>query len=198
MTPLAAVGPSVLSFFDRLPEASPRAAAVVAALRRCGPAVAFGGLPRDLVAGAAVSDIDIVVDSPAAAVGEAVAAFEPARNRFGGWRIEAEPWAIDCWALERTAAFRSIGLDRPTFADLVRTTFFDRDAIAVRLDTGDVFAGDGWSAALTGRTADLVFADNPHPEGAASRIEALAAEGIRISPALSAYAAAIRGKRHGH
>jgi hypothetical protein len=135
------------------------------------PAVIFGGALRDLMVfgnSEAPRDVDVVVSGVAAADLERV--FEDViheRTRFGGLRLRTKGWLIDIWSLSDTWAFRQAGVMKPTFSELVHTTFLNVEAIAADIATRRGRSREiytlGFFEAIERRVLDINFEPNPYP-----------------------------------
>lgn len=149
----------------------------------------FGGLLRDiLILGRRQRprDIDVVItggESEDFAAG--VLPYIRHRNRFGGFRLELSKWQMDVWSLEKTWAFQHFRNLDPRPQNLPRTTFLNVEAIAVSIEEGaepGKIYEHNFFHAISVRTIDINFEDNPYPELAAVRALSTA---IRIRFALS-------------
>src|SRR5690348_5003555 len=90
--------------------------------------VIFGGMIREFWLGNArefSSDIDLVSEAPDRDISQAVAKFDPARNKFGGFRFRVGKWRFDVWSFRQTWAFRNEIIEGRQLRDLLRSTFFN-------------------------------------------------------------------------
>jgi hypothetical protein len=134
-------------------------------------AVIFGGVLRDLfVYGASETprDVDVVI------LGASLSEFEHAfqdliyeKTRFGGLRLRTKDWLIDIWRLGDTWAFREHLVPDVSFAQLVRTTFLNVEAIAAEIFTTQGkqrrIYSHGFLEAVKRRVVDINFEPNPFP-----------------------------------
>lgn len=140
-------------------------------LQEVGDMAIFGGMLRDIsLTGNSgfSSDIDLVIScDDKGALQRALGSlkFRCVLNKFGGYRLLLSKWKVDIWALESTWAFREGLLSGRSFEDLIRTTFFDWDAIAYEVGTASIFAVDGYLERLEKRTLDINLERNPNPLG---------------------------------
>lgn len=159
-------------------------------------AVLFGGVIRDLmVFGPAFHprDIDIVIDgADSTNIASIFGSFIRRRTRFGGFQMCIDGCAIDIWPLAETWALRHDHSFATSFRDLPKTTFLDVEAIAVDISCvrgreRRVYA-EGFFEALSRRTIDINWQENPFPALAIVRSLITAAKlGFWIGPKLGAY-----------
>lgn len=91
-----------------------------------------GGLVRDFARGgrsAFKSDLDLVIEASSVEVACFAEHVGASPNRFGGYGFVDGPWKIDFWALERTWAATSGHVQVNHLPDVIRSTFFDWDAV---------------------------------------------------------------------
>lgn len=138
-----------------------------------GDVAIFGGMLRDLLLEGNerfCSDVDLVIDTDdMAELERMLAAYSPARNSFGGYRIRLQKWAVDIWPLESTWAIRNGHVHGDSLADLVKTTFFNWDAIVYELRSGKIHCAPMYVTELQERFLTINLRANPNPEGAALR-----------------------------
>ena len=129
------------------------------------PAVLFGGAIRDAILGRPIKDLDIVVSGvPSEGVRPLFEGYRGHRTGLGGWKFKIEDVEVDVWALKDTWAFSKMMLDHePTFEDLMRTTLFNLEAVAISLVEPNAVYDGGFEEALESRVLDVVFAPNPIP-----------------------------------
>lgn len=132
-------------------------------VERGGSVAVFGGAARDIVLhgkDAEPRDLDLVTSG--VDLEQALATFETARSGFGAYRFKCDGASVDAWPLEETWAFKRLGIANPTFGDLMKTTFFNVECIAIELPAGIVHEG-GFEAAFRDQTLELNYAENPAP-----------------------------------
>lgn len=132
----------------------------------------FGGMPRDLAWGGADafrSDVDLVVDASAKTLAELMRDGSAVRNRFGGYRVTGAKHVYDVWALPTTWAATSGHVTVSNLADLVRTTFFDCDAVVYLCSSHRVHHGERLLSWLRHDVVDVNLEVNPNPAGAVGR-----------------------------
>jgi hypothetical protein len=167
-------------------------ARIISLLSRAGNVLLFGGFVRDIAlfgTRAQPSDIDLVVQvRPGAKLDELLGEMRASRNRYGGFRFSSGRWNFDAWDLEHTWAFRS-GLVPGTGVDaLLRTTFFDWDAIAYDFERRQLHCEERYFEIIASRIVDINLLDNPNPIGNAMRaIRILETGRGRLSRRLASY-----------
>lgn len=133
----------------------------------------FGGMPRDFArAGDSVafnSDVDVVVDGPANALDDMLRPMEAERNRFGGYRLRCGRFDFDIWALEKTWAVSTGHVAVQSLTDLVKTTFFDCDAVVYHCRTATISRSSSFWSNLHRGVVDINLEANPHQVGALVR-----------------------------
>ena len=138
-----------------------------------GPTVAIGGFPRDLyLCGNRQfrSDVDFVVDAASlTAFDRLTARLGGTPNSFGGCRIDLGRWMADVWPLERTLAAVFGHVTVSCMRDLLRTTFFDWDAILYSVGDRKLITDHAWFDRINRRVLDINLEPNPNPLGAAVR-----------------------------
>lgn len=134
-------------------------------------AVLFGGVPRGVHKSPAYSprDLDIVVaDQHFGAFSDFFAPYIVRETRFGGIHLEWNEIEIDAWPLESTWAFRKKLIPEAGFESLVKTTFFNADALAVdlvsRKNKGRKIYECGFFDAWHERVLEINLEENPFPE----------------------------------
>lgn len=141
-------------------------------LDQFGEVAIFGGLPRDFArVGSANfnSDVDVVVDTPAGVLENVLRPMGAEVNRFGGYRMRYGRFEFDIWALERTWAVSAGHVAVQSLTDLVKTTFFDCDAILYHCRTSTISrSGSFWSNLHRG-VVDINLEANPHQVGTLAR-----------------------------
>lgn len=167
---------------------------LLGALTKVGDGALIGGMLRDIALEGTkkfCSDIDVVIacDDPSAIQHVLASQLFPwTRNRFGGYRVELTKWKVDVWTLKSTWAFRERLVAGNSFEDLLRTTFFDWDAIVYLLGSNQIIAIDGYLDRLGDRALGLNLKTNPNPEGNAVKALRYAAKySARFSDSLADY-----------
>ena len=133
-----------------------------------GPVAIIGGLVRDIARRGKVgfrSDVDLVVDADPVRVAALAAELGATPNRFGGFSSVHPHWKVDFWSLPNTWA-AAVGLVQvEALADVVRTTFFDCDAICYEVRKRKVHVLPGYLERLADRTIDVNLLPNPSVDG---------------------------------
>lgn len=153
-----------------------------------GPVAIVGGLVRDIARKGKVgfrSDVDLVIDAPVERVATLAAKLTASSNRFGGFSAISPHWKVDFWSLPNTWA-AAVGLVKVrSLADIVRTTFFDCDAICYDVQNRKVHALPGYLDRLRDRSLDINLLPNPSIDGNLLRgARRLLLWGFRPGPAL--------------
>lgn len=142
---------------------------IVRPLSAVGEVIIIGGLVRDLAFYGfderPVSDIDIVINGQPSAVSRFAAEVGAVPNRFGGYGLQTDAFKADFWALSSTWAKRAGHVSVRGSSDLVRSTFFDWDAIIYSMKTGAVTAIDRYLDRLHRRVLELNLEPNPSVKG---------------------------------
>ncbi|MBE0658726.1 MAG: hypothetical protein IH602_13620 [Bryobacteraceae bacterium] len=134
--------------------------------------VIFGGTLRDLmIRGSSEQprDVDVVVDVPTIELlADLFQSSIRKRTRFGGLHLNVGGWPIDVWPLESTWAFRTGKVASATFESLPSTTFLNVEAVAAELwprpgRARRIYDREFFNA-VTSRTVEINFADNPFSE----------------------------------
>ena len=133
-----------------------------------GPVAIIGGLVRDFARRGKVgfrSDVDLVIDADPAAVASLARELDATPNRFGGFSSTHPHWKVDFWSLPNTWA-AAVGLvEVRSLADLVRTTFFDCDAMCYEIGARQLHALDGYLGRIGARSIDVNLLPNPSIDG---------------------------------
>jgi len=172
-------------------------------LRRSGvQAVLFGGTLRSLLVSrlfegrfGRLRDVDVVVSGAALPeLEERFSAIMARRTRFGGLQLRNGYWRFDVWPLSETWAFRKDRRSSVGFGDLLSTTTFNLEAIAVEAWSKSgrpraLFSGnDQFFEGILSRILELNRTDSPFPELTVVRAIIMAAElRFRIGPRLAMY-----------
>lgn len=165
---------------------------VIDAVSPLGEIAIFGGAIRDLgLRGNEYfpRDVDMVIATKDVdSLDRALARFNKTKNRFGGYRLSLGRWKADLWPLHLTWAFQEDYFNGNGFRDLLKTTFFDWDAVLYEINGGSIVALDGYLERLQSGVVDLNFEPNPNPVGATVRILRLCISGNgRLAPRLTHY-----------
>jgi hypothetical protein len=167
-------------------------ARVIEPLQSLGQVFIFGGALRDIALEGnrrAPNDIDIVVRAERKELLPRLMQERSAiRNRFGGYRFTAGGWKFDAWLFEDTWAFRA-GFVQPAHAeDLLKTTFFDWDAIAYEVSRARLIFRETYFDAIASGVVDINLPENPNPYGTALRALRIFKSGrARLSGRLARY-----------
>jgi hypothetical protein len=161
-------------------------------LKPAGEVILFGGVLRDLaLEGGRVypSDIDIVVrTSDKERLGTLIKPHRARTNRFGGYRFSLGRWNFDVWSFSDTWAFRAGLVPGDSIDDLLRTTFFDWDAIAYVANSRRFLFGECYFEKIERRVVDINLVANPNPFGAAIRALRIYESGRgQLTPRLAKY-----------
>ncbi|MBB3998374.1 hypothetical protein [Aureimonas pseudogalii] len=144
-----------------------------ALLSTMGECAVVGGMLRDLCLGghgAFRSDVDFVADvDDIDAFDRAMERMGATVNRFGGYGVKLAAWQVDVWPLQRTWAARKQHAEVRCLDDVLKTTFFDWDAVLYYPATGRVAAKEGYFGRLRDRVIDVNLLPNPNPVGNAVR-----------------------------
>ena len=146
---------------------------VIEPLGRIGQVLIFGGALRDIALegnSRFPNDIDIVVRTDDIdALFDLMLQRSAIRNRFGGYRFAAAGWKFDVWAFQDTWAFRAGFVAGADANDLLKTTFFDWDAIAYDVVRRRLIFRESYFERIAHRVVDINLIENPNPRGAAVR-----------------------------
>lgn len=137
-----------------------------------GDCAIFGGMPRDFARrgrDAFNSDVDIVVDVAPGLLDGLLACLGGVRNRFGGYRLKHGRFDFDIWALQSTWAAASGHVEVRSLPDLVKTTFFDCDAVLYHCRTREIARSEQFWSGIEQRVVDINLEANPHHIGALAR-----------------------------
>lgn len=128
----------------------------------------IGGMVRDFARVGAPgfhSDVDLVIDAPSAEVADFAAAHGARVNAFGGFSLIAEGWEVDFWPLESTWALREGHVELERLEDVVRSTFFDHDAIIYDIGRRRVICDEGYVARQPMNILEINLMPNPSIQG---------------------------------
>ena len=142
-------------------------------LQKHGNLVIIGGLLRDLcLFGNAQfrSDIDLVIyPRDENRFSEHMASVSRKVNRFGGYGLPLDKWQLEVWSLRKTWAHTAGHVQVNTFDDLIKTTFFNCDAITYDISSKRLSASDNYFADLESKLLEINLRPNPNPVGNAVR-----------------------------
>jgi hypothetical protein len=151
----------------------PRAGRLLDVVSRLGHCALFGGVVRDMWFESPKqfdSDLDIVVDvHTARELATAMKPFATGQNSYGGLRAWVGRWRFDVWPLSETWAFRQGYVNDISFQGLLRTTFFNWDAILLDLQSESLFYDPTYFAAIRSRILEINLEPSANPEGNAVR-----------------------------
>jgi hypothetical protein len=175
------------------PKYGPEVSDVIGHLSELGRVAVFGGTIRDLAlfgATASPRDIDLVVECDGVRdLSDSLMRFRPQRNRFGGFRFRTERWSFDVWRVQDTWAVREGLVKGCVVEDLVRTTFFDWDAVLYTQKFGELTALPNYFDRLSSLIVDINLQENPNPLGSLIRTLRIMALGrARLGKRLMLYA----------
>lgn len=142
-------------------------------LGKMGDVAVVGGMLRDLhLEGnrAFKSDVDFVAKPCDLADFDKTLRMMGAKvNRFGGYALCLSRWKVEVWPVERTWAARHGHATVNHVEDVLRTTFFDWDAVLFKPLERRVVAGEDYFEKTTCRVLDINLQPNPNPRGNAVR-----------------------------
>ena len=149
----------------------------------------IGGIVRDFAREGRSefrSDVDIVIDAPAADVARLAKQLRATSNRFGGYGCKEGPWKIDFWALETTWAKQHVPIRK--LEDVVSCTFFDLDAVAYDLWERRLICANDYLDRVRQQTLDINLRPTPSPLGNLVRaIRRVALWRVKPGPKLRAF-----------
>ena len=145
---------------------------LVDVLSGAGDSAIFGGLPRDFARegrNAFDSDVDLVVDASPDVLDTLLGALGGRRNRFGGYRLKYGRFDFDVWALQSTWAVSNGYVAAYSLNDLIKTTFFDCDAVLFHCRTLEITSSDRFWTSIKHGIVDINLEANPHYIGTLAR-----------------------------
>ncbi|MBM2712880.1 hypothetical protein JQK88_16995 [Mesorhizobium caraganae] len=137
-----------------------------------GDCAIFGGLPRDFARdgrNSFRSDVDVVVDAAPGALDALLGQLGGERNRFGGYRLRYGRFDFDVWALQTTWAASNDYVTVHSLTDLVKTTFFDCDAVLFHCRTLEITRSEQFWPSIEHGIVDINLEANPHYIGTLAR-----------------------------
>jgi predicted nucleotidyltransferase len=160
-------------------------------LQSIGRVAIFGGMLRDLAregVDAFNSDVDLVVNAEPNQLEALVAPLRAERNKFGGYRVYGEHWVFDVWTLQSTWAAQQGHIKVKRLKDLVKTTFFDCDAIVYDTKTRAIHTQARYFEKVHERIVDINLPINPNPGGVVARSHRIISEwNHTVGPRLTKY-----------
>lgn len=142
---------------------------VINSFSEIGDVLIIGGLVRDLAFYGAderpLSDIDFVITGNTKKLSDLAADLKAVPNRFGGFGLKKNGYNIDFWSMHSTWAKvnRHARIARPK--DLVKSTFFDWDAIIYDVRSKNVYALPHYINRLHSRTLEINLEETPSIHG---------------------------------
>lgn len=165
---------------------------VLSLLSPLGEIALFGGALRDLALYGNArfpNDIDLVIESEDfGRLRDLLQPFNATQNRYGGFTFRFEKWKFDVWSLSGTWAVRQGLVHASSLSDLVRTTFFDWDAVVYETSSRRLTFGERYLDRLGSGILGINLIENPNPVGNAVRaLRSYRAMRAGISFELAAY-----------
>jgi hypothetical protein len=140
--------------------------------RRFGEVAIIGGMVRDFARVGAPgfhSDIDLVIHAPREDVQAFATEIGASSNAFGGNRTVVDGWEIDFWPLKETWACREGHVELDKIEDVLRSTFFDHDAILYHLGRRQVICDADYIAIQRRNIIEINLEPNPSIHGSLYR-----------------------------
>lgn len=161
-------------------------------LQSMGHVVLIGGMLRDLAVLGNLrfqSDVDLVIaPHDEDELNRRIQHLNLTKNRFGGYSWPAGKWRVDVWVLRETWANVMGHVKVERFEDLVRTTFFDFDAIIYKIQSKELVHEAGYFTRMGRKVFGINLRPNPNPVGNAVRAFRYARRlGFRWSPELTEF-----------
>lgn len=148
----------------------------------------FGGMIRDIARNGKRgfrSDVDLVIDAPAAEVKDLADRLAAKPNLFGGFGYRTARWEIDFWALETSWAHKHGHINASSVDDLMEGTFFDWDAAHYDLKSRKLYFQSGYLERIRSRTLGVNLVETPSAVGNAVRaVRRVLLWDLRASPCL--------------
>ncbi len=168
---------------------------VLNCMQSLGETAIFGGMLRDLLLYGErgfKSDVDLVVAGDQEALGGALRIFSTERTSFGGYRLNYKHSKIDIWCLQETWAIKEGLIAGRSFQDLVKTTFFNWDAVAYLVNERKFIFGENYIDSVANRYLDINLEQNPNPRGVLRRtFERVSRDNAILAPRLVGYVSRI-------
>jgi len=136
-------------------------------LQNYGELIIIGGALRDFSFNRTPRDLDIMVSSNVTDFDDLMKNYDYRKNRFGGYKVSINDTELDIWSIQNNWAFKNQYYDA-SFKNVTKGSFFNIDAIAFNLNTGDIDA-EIFIETIKNRVLDInldsnYIADNPNPE----------------------------------
>lgn len=158
---------------------------------RFDKAAIIGGMVRDFARVGAPgfhSDVDMVIDAPFAEVADFAAAHGARLNAFGGFSLVSDGWEVDFWPLGSTWALREGYVKLERLEDVIRSTFFDHDAIIYDIARRRVICDEGYVARQPLNMLEINLRPNPSIHGSLYRAtRRILGWGLTAGPKLRAF-----------
>ncbi|MCC3647427.1 hypothetical protein JGK52_12240 [Cytobacillus oceanisediminis] len=153
--------------FYKFVKQNPKVGHFLEQIQEYGELIVLGGALRDFSFNQIPRDIDIMVNTVETDFDDIMNMYDYRKNRFGGYNVLIDNIELDVWSIKDNWAFKNRYYDA-SFKNVTKGAFFNIDAIALNLDTGDIDA-DKFSETLKNRmldiNLDLSYIDsNPNPE----------------------------------
>lgn len=157
-----------------------------------GELAIFGGAVRDIgvrTNHVLPNDVDLVIKTEdSMAFEEKISKYNVYKNKFGGYRVTLDEWKIDIWELNNTWAFTNNYVNGDSFEDLVKTTFFDWDAVVYDLTNSRFYMLPGYIDKISSGVIDINLEPNPNNRGILERsLRFLIRDHASFSPGLAVY-----------
>ena len=134
-----------------------------------GEVAVVGGLVRDIVRFGVdqrpISDLDLVIDGPSSRVREVAEGLGARPNRFGGYNVSTEFYEVDFWALSTTWAKNNTSIRIESVEDLIKSTFFNWDAIVYSITNNRTFFGENYLQEISDRVLEINLGLTPSHKG---------------------------------
>ncbi len=164
---------------------------IVRCAQSVGETAIFGGMLRDLLLYGEEgfkSDTDLVVAGDSEALQRALLKFAPTRTAYGGYRLMHKHSKIDIWCLKDTWAFQNGLVTGSGLEDLLKTTFFNWDAVAYVMGKKQLLLGENYFESIKERMLDINLEPNPNPIGTVKRaFSRVSKDSATLSPRLVDY-----------
>lgn len=158
--------PLLYDSFFKVIETWPDARACLNCLCKEGELLLFGGAVRDFYENKyslLPRDFDIVVNTDLTNLDHCFKDLQYKRNRYGGYKLNFGTVNFDIWTLSSTWAFREQIIENVSVKNLLKTVFFNFDAIVYNFESRTVYDG-GYTKARENGCLDIILEQNPHPE----------------------------------
>lgn len=144
-------------------------------LCQLGEVAIIGGLIRDLALNRHhrhKSDIDLVTECSDQTLENFLnkSNLPFTKNKFGGYRVALVDWDLDIWSLDKTWAFSQDLVQDISFKGLLKTTFFNWDAIIYLVNHDQLIYDQHYFDDINRRILSINLPHNPNTEGTLRRI----------------------------